>query len=42
MSQPHQSGKKTTLPNVIEEYLSSRIYNADETAMFYHAVPDGS
>ena len=34
--------KKTVLSKIFEQYLPSRIYNVDETALFYHATPEGS
>ena len=33
---------KTKLLKIFEECSSSRIYNADETLLFYRVTPDGS
>ena len=30
------------LPSLLKDYTLSNVYNADETGLFYRAVPDGS
>ena len=33
---------ETVLPELMKEYESQAVFNADETALFYRATPDGS
>ena len=30
------------LPGLLEEYRPNEVYNADETVLYYRAIPDGS
>jgi hypothetical protein len=34
--------KSTKLPNLLQKFYTDNIYNADETGLFYRAMPDGS
>lgn len=36
------SWREEILPNLLEEYSPDNIYNADETGIYYRALPDGS
>lgn len=37
-----QSWTRNVLPDLLDEYLPSNVFNADETAMYFRATPDGT
>jgi hypothetical protein len=34
--------ESTKLPNLLQKFCPDDIYNADETGLFYHTMPDSS